>query len=120
MLALEVLKGNTKGYRHHPQLDRFRAEREPVESMKCYLRHIYQESIERGYHFNPGKIADTKQVPLLKVTSGQLSYELKHLKGKLRIRNPSMLKKLKGIDIPEPHPLLRIVAGDIEEWESVR
>jgi hypothetical protein len=119
LLALEVLRGNTKGYRYHPQLERFRAELEPVESMKCYLRYVYLESIERGYHFNPTKIADFKQVPLLRVTVGQLSYELRHLKGKLMIRNPSRLTMLDGIDIPEPHPLLTAVAGDVEEWEKM-
>ena len=35
LLALEVLKGNTKGYRSHPQLTRFLQEGNPVETMKC-------------------------------------------------------------------------------------
>jgi len=119
LLALEVLKGNTTGYTHHPQLARFRDAKEPVESMKCYLSHIYQESVARGYNFNSTKIAGAKKMKKLKVTTGQLSYELKHLKRKLKNRHQSKYRELEGLQLPEPHPLFRTVAGDIEEWEKV-
>jgi hypothetical protein len=44
LLSLAVLGGDTKGYVLHPQLDRFRKEKNPVESMRSYLWHIYQEA----------------------------------------------------------------------------
>jgi hypothetical protein len=119
LLALAVLKGKTKGYKYHPQLIRFRSGKAPIECMKCYLWHIYQESVVRGYHFDLKKIGKIKNVPSLKVTAGQLSYELEHLKGKLRTRDPSMYRKLRNIASPNPHPLLKVVSGKIEEWERV-
>ena len=37
LLAREVLRGNTRGYRHHPQLDRFRASAAPLSAINAYL-----------------------------------------------------------------------------------
>ena len=47
----------TDGYRHHPQLIRFRAHKDPVEAIAAYLRFVYNEALARGYNFDVTKIA---------------------------------------------------------------
>jgi hypothetical protein len=119
LLALEVLRGNTIGYRNHPQLKRFLLEKNPVESMKNYLWFVYLESINRGYHFNPGKITRRRPSASMAVTNGQLKYEMEHLKRKLIIRDRSKYQEIAKITKPMPHPLFRTKPGKVEEWESI-
>ena len=54
LLARAVLRGGTRGYRHHPQLTRFREQARPVESLNQYLAAVYVEACRRGYAFDPG------------------------------------------------------------------
>ncbi len=56
LLAQAVLCGETKGYRNHPQLTRFRAHSEPVIMIGCYLLVIHGEAIARGYNFDISRI----------------------------------------------------------------
>ena len=56
LLARAVLRGSTAGYRHHPQLERFRAQPRPVASLNRYLDAVYDESRRRGFTFDPGKL----------------------------------------------------------------
>jgi hypothetical protein len=42
LLAQKVLRGRTRGYRHHPQLARFRAQADPVASIARYLRAVQE------------------------------------------------------------------------------
>ena len=49
LLAQAVLAGKTKGYRHHPQLARFRAAPSPTGAIAAYLRVVFEESVGRGY-----------------------------------------------------------------------
>ena len=37
LLAQKVLRGETKGYRHHPQLIRFQAQKNPVAAVAAFL-----------------------------------------------------------------------------------
>ena len=37
LLAQKVLRGLTKGYRHHPQLTRFKAHRDPIAAVAAYF-----------------------------------------------------------------------------------
>ena len=53
LLARAVLRGRTRGYRHHPQLNRFRGAPNPVTCLNAYLRIVYDESVRRGYSFDP-------------------------------------------------------------------
>ena len=119
LLALAVLQGKTKGYTHHPQLLRFRETDRPVDAITVYLRHVFDESARRGYHFDPKKIQRAKSANLLNVTRGQILYELEHLRKKLRRRNPYAYTQLKNIVLPDVHPLFRHVPGDIEKWERI-
>ena len=56
LLARKVLSGQTKGYIHHPQLHRFRETPHPLQTLDAYLKAVYDESLRRGYHFDPQKI----------------------------------------------------------------
>ncbi len=117
LLAQKVLLGQTKGYRSHPQLDRFRATGNPLAAIGAYLRAVADEAEARGYNFDASKIARPRpRIDSITVTQGQLEFELDHLKRKLRARNPSRLRLLKSATI-KPHPLLRAVPGGIEPWE---
>ncbi|MGH9819781.1 MAG: pyrimidine dimer DNA glycosylase/endonuclease V, partial [Pyrinomonadaceae bacterium] len=53
------------------------------------------------------------------VTDGQLLYEFEWLRSKLRVRDPKFLESFSEIRTPLPHPLFRIVPGDVEAWEII-
>lgn len=138
LLAQKVLAGGTLGYTHHPQLQRFRAHPGPLDAVGAYLGALQQEATERGYRFDATKIlhpavidtsgafvtapvapaATSSAIPVIPVTTGQLAYELEHLRRKVEGRAPEWLPRLPGPDLtPEPHPLLRTVPGDVEAGE---
>jgi hypothetical protein len=119
LLAQKVLRGRTKGYRRHPQLDRFRAASNPLSALGFYLLRVAEEAARRGYSFDKRKIVRRpRKRPVLKVTRGQLSYEAAHLRAKLRGRDPARLKSQNGLKRPQPHPLFRVVSGSVEPWEK--
>lgn len=119
LLARKVLSGQTKGYRNHPQLVRFKSTPDPVAYVDAYLNAVYKEAIDRGYRFDGTKInsVDSIVVPAIPVTSGQLNYEWEHLMKKLSVRDPVRYDKLKLLSNPEAHPLFYVVAGGVEDWE---
>jgi len=117
LLARAVLRGRTRGYRHHPQLRRFRQSRAPVASLNRYLMEIYLEAQRRGYRFDRRKIAGPRRPLPMRETAGQLDYEWKHLLRKLRRRSPARYRELRRLRRPEPHPLFRIIPGPLREWE---
>ncbi|MBF0524480.1 MAG: DNA lyase [Deltaproteobacteria bacterium] len=120
LLAQKVLLGATRGYLHHPQLARFRAQPQPVAAICTYLQGIFEESIRRGYHFDSSKIGRPRIDYLLDETDGQVSYEWSHLKSKLKTRAPNRFAQMQPIKIPAVHPLFRMVPGSVREWERVR
>ncbi len=117
LLAQKVLQGQTKGYRSHPQLDRFRQSRTPLTTISAYLWTVHNEASRRGYLFDSAQIASRRQARSLTVTQGQLDFELGHLKAKLRQRDPRRYRELRRIREITPHPLFTVVAGEIEPWE---
>lgn len=117
LLARKVLKGLTKGYRRHPQLERFKTQNDPVAAIDCYLRVIFNEAVTRGYHFNAGKLGTSTHCPAIKVTAGQLDFELRHLKRKLRLRDRARYREICIVKKPEPHPSFTVIEGGIEPWE---
>jgi hypothetical protein len=117
LLARKVLQGRTRGYRHHPQLERFRAHPRPVQAVESYLCGILAESDRRGYAFDAGKIRAKTSVPRIPVTTGQVSYEWKWLKLKLRMRSPDWYRAETLKKSPLVHPLFRIHPGPVEGWE---
>lgn len=117
LLARAVLEGATRGYRHHPQLTRFRAHRDPVACINRYLRVVHGEAGRRGYAFDDSKLSQSVAAVWMPETSGQLSVEWEHLLGKLRARRPEQFRSLRSVTTPVAHPLFRIVPGDRREWE---
>jgi hypothetical protein len=119
LLAQAVLRGETRGYRHHPQLDRFRARRSPAGAIAEYLRSVETESRLRGYRFSSGKIGRGRDAGPIPVTRGQLLHEWRHLLRKLAARDPARRAVLARIARPRTHPLFRVRPGGIEPWERV-
>jgi Pyrimidine dimer DNA glycosylase len=115
LLAQAVLRGETRGYRHHPQLARFA----DIGAIAEYLRGVHAESVVRGYMFAAGKISRTRCADTLVVRRGQLDYEWQHLMRKLSGRDPARARLLSGVRRPQAHPLFRVVAGSVEAWEKV-
>ncbi len=117
LLAQAVLAGRTRGYRHHPQLARFRQSGAPRRYIAAYLRTICEEAARRGYRFDAGLIGRHGAVQKLPVTRGQLNYEWSHLLAKLRQRSPQWLNGLRQAELPRPHPLFHVTRGGIADWE---
>jgi len=115
LLAQAVLRGETRGYRHHPQLARF----DDVGAIAQYLRGVHAESVVRGYEFAAGKISRSRCADTLVVRRGQLDYEWQHLMRKLKARDPARARLLSSVTRPQAHPLFRVVAGPVEAWEKV-
>jgi hypothetical protein len=119
LLAQKVLQGQTHGYRHHSQLIRFQAQKEPELAIKSYLWGVYEESVLRGYHFDVSKLSRKPQKLKMQVTDGQLQYELNHLLRKLKQRDMDRYKSLVSVKTPLAHPLFRVVPGAVETWERI-
>lgn len=119
LLAQAVLRGRTTGYRHHPQLERFRAQPRPLGCMRMYLQIVRAEGVSRGYAFAAEKITRSRSHGRMTVRRGQLGYEWRHLKRKLAARDPGWLASLGRVVRPRAHPLFRIVPGGVEHWERV-
>ena len=119
LLAQKVLLGQTKGYRSHPQLTRFRACGDPVRAIGCYLDEVAQEAARRGYRFDATKIVTRGPCLQMDVQQGQIEYEWEHLLGKLMGRSPGLYETHKTVTLPAPHPLFTIVPGGMEEWERL-
>ncbi|MBW2982140.1 pyrimidine dimer DNA glycosylase/endonuclease V [Candidatus Woesearchaeota archaeon] len=118
LLAKKVLEGKTKSYVNHPQLERFKEQKEPVKFIKTYLLYIWKESDKRCYRFDKTKIGRGFTNKKIKTTEGQIKYEFKHLKDKLKKRNTIKYKELMRIKKIEPNPLFKIIKGPIERWEK--
>ncbi len=118
LLARAVLAGRTRGYAHHPQLARFRAQRAPVAAVGAFLAGIADEAVRRGYRFDRSKIPRRRARGRIEETRGQLLYEWAHLLAKLRKRAPSAWRELRRIKAPDAHPLFRIVPGGVGAWEK--
>lgn len=121
LLAQAVLQGKTHGYRHHPQLQRFREAPAPLGAISAYLRAVCDEGRRRGYRFDPNRIVPVDLPDYrLEITEGQMLYEWSHLRAKLAHRAPAWEASLASIAVPEPHPLFHIVPGPIAPWEIVK
>ena len=118
LLAQKVLRGETRGYTRHPQLIRFQAQARPVEVIAAYLLVLEKEASRRGYVFDLSKISTPRFTGKLAETRGQLLFEWRHLKRKLRSRTPAAYRECRGILCPAPHPLFRIVKGPRQIWEK--
>lgn len=120
LLAQAVLLGRTRGYTRHPQLQRFRAAADPVACIASYLEVVAGEATSRGYAFDAARIvASGSLAQRIAETKGQLLYEWEHLGRKLGRRSPEWYRdRIAGVR-PTAHPLFRIVAGGVRDWERI-
>lgn len=116
LLAQAVLAGRTKGYRNHPQLQRFAELADPLPALSAYLHGIRDEATARGYRFDGSRILEAPDPTAIPVTTGQLAFELAHLRAKVAVRQPEWLPR---VDVARPHPVFVEVPGEIEQWERV-
>lgn len=116
LLAKAVLQHRTRGYRNHPQLERFRAHVSPVAAINTYLAAVYAEACRRGYAFDSRKFRGPRTTRRIRVTRGQLAFEWTHLRRKLHARAPSAYRATNDSP-PTTHPLFRAAAGPIADWE---
>lgn len=119
LLAQKVLQGGTRGYRNHPQLQRFRAAPDPAVAIGAYLLEVAQEATERGYRFDRSRIVCIAPCAPLPASAGQLDYEWRHLLAKLACRSPQVHARWSQVQTPQPHPLFRIEPGPVAQWERV-
>ena len=119
LLAQAVIRGRTRGYRHHPQLHRFRQSPFPRLAINTYLTGVYDEAVLRGFNFDGSKLVRMRAGPRLAATQGQLLFEWKWLLQKLRVRDMKTYRSHRQIVVPAAHPIFDIEPGPIGEWERV-
>jgi hypothetical protein len=111
LLAQKVLRGETRGYKSHPQLKRFREHSSPKKAIGNFLVEIWKESKSRGYNFNKEKIETVGKIKKISVTHVELSSEFSWLRDKLKKRDPRKYKELFSIKNIDPHPLFQVIEG---------
>lgn len=118
LLARKVLAGETRGYRNHPQLERFREHASPRGAIAAYLHAVADEAERRGYRFDRARIGTPERAAApIPVTTGQLRFEARHLRAKLSGRAPEFLARCIVAPVPPPHPLFRVRPGPVADWE---
>ncbi|MGB9937196.1 MAG: pyrimidine dimer DNA glycosylase/endonuclease V [Methanobacterium sp.] len=117
IMARNAILGIREGYKKHPQLERFKRQENPVIFIDTYLLNVYKESIARNYNFNRENFGNEFTKAQIEVTEGQMEYEFKHLKRKLKIRDNNKYEELKKVKFPDPNPIFNVIEGDIESWE---
>lgn len=120
LLAQKVLHNETRGYRAHPQLVRFKSNKDSLALIATYLEAVREEATSRGYNFDRAKIRASGSRQKLTCTRGQLLYEWRHLRNKLEVRSPERFAMVGKIRQPNAHPLFTIIAGDVESWEKIQ
>lgn len=120
LLAQKVLTGQTRGYRNHPQLHRFRNTSDPMAATGKYLYHVHGESLRRGYNFDFEKIGNVGFDAAIDVSSDQVEFEKQHLLAKLNLRDRSLYSEVHAIDELDVHPMFRIVPGPVADWEFIK
>lgn len=120
LLAKNVLENKTKGYKNHPQLERFKNSTNALDSINYYLSIVFVEASTRNFNFDKEKFNQKNKIIKQKVTEGQLKYEFEHLKQKLLVRDLKKLEEIKFVQLPDPHPLFLMINGNIESWEKIK
>lgn len=120
LLAQAVLQGKTRGYTKHPQLIRFQQAADPVGAIGNYLRFVFAEAEQRGYHFAYEKIDRIDDRSCIPVQHQQLRYEFEHLQAKLSVRDAGTFAKNRSVTTVLPHPTFQVVPGGVEDWEITR
>jgi len=120
LLAKKVLEGKTRGYKNHPQLERFKNFPKPILAINSYLSYVLKEAQKRGYRFNRQKIKIKKILKRkIPVTNDQKEFEFQHLLLKLKRRDKKQyfsLLKFKRIGKILVNPLFYLVRSKKEKW----
>ena len=118
LLAQAVFAGKTRGYKYHPQLERFRASKAPLRAIGAYLSEVAREGERRGYKFDRKKIMLPKKSSIkLPVTDGQLEHEWLHLRKKLVKRDKAKLAENARAK-RRAHQIFAVKKGKVERWEK--
>jgi len=119
LLAQAVIAGETRGWRKHPQLNRFKEHPEPDAAVGFYLLKVWEEAASRGYRYDISKIRQRPDsVTTIPITKGQLEYELKLLLDRTRVRTPRWYERIRVLNgDPIPHPIFHVVEGGVADWE---
>lgn len=118
LLAQTVLAGRTRGYRAHPQLERFRDTAAPTTTIATYLHAVAEEADARGYRYDRSRVDAAAQPDVrLTVSVGQLDFEWSWLTSKLQDRSPDWHARWEDVDRPMPHPMFRVIDGPVAAWE---
>ena len=120
LLAQKVLLGETRGYKNHPQLIRFKDTRNSIGAIASYLRVVVDEAELRGYAFDREKIVKRSYRSQIAVTGGQIDYEFRHLLAKLMLRDRQRFDALRNSNRIKLHPVFVRVNGPVAEWEIVK
>ena len=122
LLAKNVLAGLTKGYKNHPQLDRFYAHKNALEAINAYLAEVYAQACARGYKFDAAKAGEFDERNLVKiaVSSGQIEYEFAFLQKKLKSRDINAYERNLSVKNIEIASIFKEIEGGIEPWEKVK
>ena len=120
LLARAVLRGETRGYQHHPQLERFRSHPASQLAIDAYLSAVYEEAGSRGFSFDGSKFCERGAVIQITATSGQIEHEWNHLLSKLSSRSPAIYERWRMTSQPECHPIFCLMEGSVESWERIR
>ena len=116
LLARVVLHEQSRGYRMHPQLGRFKAHPQPKRAIDAYLAVAQDEATARGHNFDRSKLDRIHRVEHIAVERGQLEYERAHLPAKLAVRKPPLHAQWRDSAF-DLHPLFDAIEGGIADWE---
>ncbi len=117
LLAKNVLANKTKGYKNHPQLNRFKEVEKPLDAINQYLAEVYEEAKCRHYNFNADKIDWDFEPTCIEVTDKQVAYEFRHLLNKLQTRDPLRYKDIVDTKAIVAAKIFKVVEGEIADWE---
>lgn len=120
LLAKKVLEGKTKGYKNHPQLERFKNRSDSLQLINLYLSEVYWEAKNRGYNFSNQKLEKVAALDVkVKISQGQLEYEFAHLLAKLQVRDKQKYQELSSIKLIEINSVFKKIPGGVEKWEKI-
>lgn len=122
LLAKNVLAGLTKGYKNHPQLDRFYAHENAQAAINAYLAEVYAQACARGYKFDAAKVGkfDERNLAKIAVAHGQIEYEFAFLQEKLKSRNIKAYERNSSVKNIEIASIFKEIEGETEPWEKVK
>jgi hypothetical protein len=119
LLAKNVLEDKTKGYKNHPQLNRFKTAQNPINAINFYLKSVWIEAKNRNFNFDKSKFEPIEEIKQIDVSIGQINFEKKHLLNKLKIRDKQKYDEFNNELDVDIHPLFNCINGEIELWEKL-